>query len=102
MRRIRRAAALLAAVVGLGLVALPFTYSMFGRTADAERILDRFEFLALNGNPDRYLQDAVETRAGSSELVEKALPAIAPGAVGVGDGVAVMGAAGFEPATSRV
>ena len=58
-------------------MALPLAYSMFERTADAERILGRFEFLTLDGNPGRYLEEAAVTRAGSTELVDRALPAIA-------------------------
>jgi hypothetical protein len=34
----------LARAVGVCFVAFPIGYSLFGRTTDAERILDRFEF----------------------------------------------------------
>jgi len=73
----RRIAALIAMVVGVGLLAIPFAFSLFTRTADAERILDRFEFLTADGNPARYLREAELTRAGSRELVDEALPAVA-------------------------
>ncbi len=73
----RRGLAFLTIAAGVGLLAFPVTYSMFGRTADAERILDRFEFLALDNNPARYLDEAEITRSGSSELVETALPGLA-------------------------
>jgi hypothetical protein len=73
----RRIASVLAIATGLVLVALPLGYSMFGRTADAERILDRFTFLTLGDNPQRYLDEAVVTRDGSSQLVERAIPALA-------------------------
>jgi hypothetical protein len=73
----RRAVAVLAILVGAGLIAIPLAWSMFDRTADAERILDRFEFLTLGDNPARYLAEAETTREGSSELVEEALPALA-------------------------
>jgi len=66
----------LAIAIGITLVAIPIGYSFFDRTADAERILDRFEFLTRGANPARYLAEAELTRAGSTELVEEALPAL--------------------------
>ena len=72
----RKAAAIVAIVAGVVLVALPLAYSMFDRTEKAERILDRFEFLTLGDNPDRYLAEAEVTRDGSTELVEEAIPAL--------------------------
>ncbi|MGI9019193.1 MAG: hypothetical protein ACR2G3_00590 [Solirubrobacterales bacterium] len=69
--------AVLGIVVGVGLVIFPIAYSMVDRTADAERILDRFEFLTLGDNPARYLGEAEVTRAGSAELVDKAIPKLA-------------------------
>jgi hypothetical protein len=73
----RKAAALMAIVAGLVLVAVPLAYSMFDRTDKAERILDRFEFLTLDDNPERYLAEAEVTRDGSTELVEEAIPGLA-------------------------
>jgi len=73
----RRIASVLAIAGGVVLVILPLGYSMFGRTADAERILDRFTFLTLGDNPERYLEEAVITRDGSSQLVERAIPELA-------------------------
>ena len=72
----RRAVAVLSVAVGIVLIAIPLLYSLFGRTADAERILDRFEFLTLGDNPARYLAEARITRTGSTELVEEAMPAL--------------------------
>ena len=69
--------AVIAVVTGLGLMVTPFAWSLFDRTADAERILDRFEFLTLDGNPARYLAEAETTRSGSTELVEEAIPSLA-------------------------
>ncbi|MDP9228770.1 MAG: hypothetical protein M3M99_06890, partial [Actinomycetota bacterium] len=63
----RRLTGVLAIAIGLGLLLIPVAYSMFDRTADAERILDRFEFLTAGDNPQRYLDEAETTRAGSSE-----------------------------------
>jgi len=77
MPRVRRSASILALFVGLALFVSPFAYSMFDRTADLERILDRFEFLTLSDNPQRYLDEAVTTRSGSTELVEDAIPGLA-------------------------
>jgi hypothetical protein len=74
---VRRGVAILSIGIGVGLIALPIAYSMFGRTADAERILDRFEFLTLGGNPARYLDEAEVTRAGSAELADEAIPTFA-------------------------
>ena len=73
----RRALAVGTIAIGVGLLAFPLAYSMFGRTADAERILDRFEFLTLEDRPARYLAEAEVTRDGSSELVDVALPGLA-------------------------
>jgi hypothetical protein len=73
----RRLAALVAIFAGLVLVAVPLVYSMFDRTEKAERILDRFEFLTLGDNPERYLAEAEVTRTGSTELVETAIPGLA-------------------------
>ena len=73
----RKLAALVAIVAGLVLVVVSLAYSMFDRTEKAERILDRFEFLTLGDNPERYLAEAEVTRGGSSELVETAIPALA-------------------------
>src|SRR3954469_6758373 len=73
--RAGKAAAILAIAVGVSLIAFPLAYSLFGRTADAERILDRFEFFTLGGSPlQRYLPDAKTTREGSVQLVDKAIP----------------------------
>ena len=63
-----RLAAAVAIVAGVVLLVTPLATSMFGRTADAERILDRFEFLTLGDSPQRYLSEAAVTRAGSAEL----------------------------------
>ena len=76
----RKAVAVLAIVVGLGLTVIPLTYSLFDRTTDGERILDRFEFLTLDGHPARYLAEAETTRTGSTELVGEAIPRFASGA----------------------
>lgn len=73
----RKAVAVIALAAGLSLLSLPLAYSLFDRTAEAERILDRFEFLTLNGNPARYLAEAETTRAGSAELVDQAIPRLA-------------------------
>ncbi|MDP9228842.1 MAG: hypothetical protein M3M99_07250 [Actinomycetota bacterium] len=81
----RRLTGVLAIATGLGLLLIPLAYSMFDRTADAERILDRFEFLTAGDNPQRYLDEAETTRAGSSELVGEALPGLAASA-GVREG----------------
>jgi hypothetical protein len=67
-------AALIAVVCGLALITLPSVLSLFPRTADAERILDRFEFLTVDGNPARYLAEAELTRAGSLELLRAGTP----------------------------
>jgi hypothetical protein len=76
--RAGRAASILAIVVGVSLIAFPLAYSLFGRTADAERILDRFEFFTLGGSPlARYLPDAETTRAGSVQLLDEAIPSLA-------------------------
>jgi hypothetical protein len=80
----RRGVAWLAIAVGVALVAFPLAYSMFGRTGDAEQILDRFTFLTLGDNPERYLAEAEVTRDGSSQLVDEALPGLAAGA-GIGE-----------------
>jgi hypothetical protein len=69
----RRAVGILAVVVGIVLVALPVVYSMWDRTSKAEQILDRFEFLTLGDNPERYLAEAQVTRDGSTELVDRVL-----------------------------
>jgi len=75
--RAGRAASILAIVVGLSLIAFPLAYSLFSRTADAERILDRFEFFTLGGSPlAHYLPDAETTREGSVELVDEAIPSL--------------------------
>jgi hypothetical protein len=74
---LRRSAAFIALACGLLLVATPLATSMFERTAEAERILDRFPFLTLDGNPDRYLTEAEVTREGSTELFEEAIPRLA-------------------------
>jgi hypothetical protein len=74
---VRRVAVFIAIAAGVVLIAMPAAYSMFGRTADAERILDRFTFLTLDQNPQRYLDEAVVAREGSSELVEEAIPELA-------------------------
>lgn len=81
---VRRSAALLAIACGLVLTAAPLVYSMFERTDEAERILDRFTFLTVGDNPDRYLAEAEITREGSDELVEDAIPRLAADA-GVGE-----------------
>jgi hypothetical protein len=73
----RRAVAFLAMAIGVGLMVVPIASSMIARTADAERILDRFEFLTLDDNPARYLHEAEITRAGSAELVDDAIPDLA-------------------------
>src|SRR5512134_321163 len=73
----RRLAALVALLSGLLLVVASLAYSMFDRTEKAERILDRFEFLTLGDNPQRYLTEAEITRDGSTELVGTAIPALA-------------------------
>ena len=73
----RRGVAWLTIAIGVALIAFPLAYSMFGRTADAERILDRFTFLTLDDNPERYLAEAEVTRDGSSQLVDEALPGLA-------------------------
>lgn len=73
----RRAVAIVAIAVGAGLIAIALAYSLFDRTSDAERILDRFEFLTLGDNPDIYLEEAETTRAGSTELVDEAIPRLA-------------------------
>jgi hypothetical protein len=73
----RRLAALVALLSGLLLVVASLAYSMFDRTEKAERILDRFEFLTLGDNPERYLTEAEITRDGSTELVGTAIPALA-------------------------
>src|SRR3954466_15059508 len=76
--RAGKAAAILAIAVGVSLIAFPLAYSLFGRTADAERILDRFEFFTLGGSQlARYLPDARTTRAGSTQLVDEAIPGLA-------------------------
>jgi hypothetical protein len=75
--RAGRAASILAIVVGVSLIAFPLAYSLFDRTAKAERILDRFEFFTLGGSPlQRYLPDAKTTRVGSVELVNEAIPSL--------------------------
>jgi hypothetical protein len=75
--RAGRAASILAIGVGVSLIAFPLAYSLFGRTADAERTLDRFEFFTLGGSPlERYLPDAKTTREGSVQLVEEAIPSL--------------------------
>ena len=73
----RRGVAWLTIAVGVALIAFPLAYSMFGRTGDAEQILDRFTFLTLGDNPERYLAEAEVTRDGSSQLVDEALPGLA-------------------------
>jgi hypothetical protein len=76
--RAGRAASILAIVVGVSLIAFPLAYSLFDRTAKAERILDRFEFFTLGGSPlKRYLPDAKTTRGGSVQLVDEAIPRLA-------------------------
>jgi hypothetical protein len=80
---LRRGVGILAVVVGVGIMLIPVAYSLVGRTGDAERILDRFEFLTLGSNPARYLDEAETTRAGSTELVGEAIPGLASDA-GVG------------------
>src|SRR3954453_16198176 len=76
--RAGRAAAILAIVVGVSLIAFPLAYSLFDRTAKAERILDRFEFFTLGGSPlKRYLPGAKTTRDGSVQLVDEAIPRLA-------------------------
>lgn len=77
LARMRRKVAILAIAIGVGLMVTPIAYSMFGRTTDAEGILDRFEFLTLGDNPARYLDEAETTRAGSAELVDEAVPSFA-------------------------
>ncbi len=72
-----RLTAVLAVLCGAVLIAIPPAYSMFDRTADAERILDRFTFLTLDDNPERYLAEAEVTRDGSSMLVADAIPGLA-------------------------
>jgi hypothetical protein len=75
--RVGTAASILAVVVGVSLIAFPLAYSLFSRTADAERILDRFEFFTLGGSPlARYLPDAKMTREGSVQLVDEAIPGL--------------------------
>jgi hypothetical protein len=69
----RKVAAVASLVVGLCLIAVPPVFSLFDRTAKAERILDRFEFLTLDDSPQRYLAEARVTRAGSVQLVDDAL-----------------------------
>jgi hypothetical protein len=69
-----RAAALIAVICGLALIVLPFALSLFARTGDAERILDRFEFLTLADNPARYLAEAQITRDGSLALLGAGTP----------------------------
>lgn len=73
----RRWLAILTVAIGVGLIAIPIVYSMFSRTEDAERILDRFTFLTLGDNPARYLDEAETTRAGSAELISEAIPGLA-------------------------
>ena len=73
----RRIAPWLAIAAGVVLVALPFAYSMFDRTSEAEEILDRFTFLTDGDNPQRYLDEAALTREGSEQLADEALPALA-------------------------
>ena len=73
----RRVAGILAIAAGVGLIAIALGHSLFDRTDDAERILDRFEFLTLGDNPARYLAEADLTRAGSTELVDEAIPRLA-------------------------
>lgn len=73
----RRWLAILTVAIGVGLIAIPIVYSMFSRTEDAERILDRFTFLTLGDNPARYLDEAETTRAGSAELIDEAIPGLA-------------------------
>jgi hypothetical protein len=81
---VRRSAAVVALACGLVLTAAPLVYSMFERTDEAERILDRFTFLTLGDNPDRYLAEAEITREGSDELVGDAIPRLAAEA-GIGE-----------------
>jgi hypothetical protein len=76
--RAGRAASILAVAVGVSLIVFPLASSLFGRTADAERILDRFEFFTLGGSPlERYLPDAKTTREGSVQLVDETIPSLA-------------------------
>jgi hypothetical protein len=74
---VRRIVAIVAIAVGAALTGVPLVFSLFDRTGDAERILDRFEFLTLDDNPARYLRNAETTRTGSTELVDEAAPSFA-------------------------
>jgi hypothetical protein len=70
----RRAVAVLAIVVGVGLIALPVVESLFSRTQAGQRVLDRFRQMTSDDGFAQLTNDVGEAKASGKEVLTEFIP----------------------------